>query len=176
MSTGAGCLAERGADEARMTPEAERLQQFLRFSAPFGPIGTVIVLGFWWIWDVDDDPLARDILRRALERVGWSVHEAENGRCALDGLAEARPTLVLLDLMMPEMDGFEFLAKLRDQPDWGHVPVLVVTAKTLSASERSRLNGDVGKILQKGSYTRKELLAEVSTLVGAAARRQPHPS
>jgi signal transduction histidine kinase/DNA-binding response OmpR family regulator len=125
---------------------------------------------------VDDDPLARDMLRRALERGGWSVHEAENGRRALDRLAEARPTLVLLDLMMPEMDGFEFLGKLRDQPEWGGVPVLVVTAKSLSADERSRLNGDVGKILQKGSYTREELLAEVSTLVGAAAKRQPQPS
>jgi len=125
---------------------------------------------------VDDDPLARDMLRRALERGGWSVHEAENGRCALDGLADARPTLILLDLMMPEMDGFEFLGELRDRPEWGRVPVLVVTAKTLSAAERTRLNGDVGKILQKGSYTREDLLAEVSTLVGAAARRQPHPS
>jgi CheY-like chemotaxis protein len=116
------------------------------------------------------------MLQRALERGGWSVHGAENGRCALETLAEARPTLILLDLMMPEMDGFEFLGRLRSQPAWAQVPVLVITAKTLSAAERARLNGDVGKILQKGSYTREELLAEVGTLVSAAARHQPHPA
>ena len=99
--------AERAAAQARMLPEAERLQQFLRFSAPFG---------------------------------------------------------------------LEFLDRLRDHPEWGRIPVLVVTAKTLSADERTRLNRDVGRILQKGSYTREEFLAEVGTLVGSAARRPPYPS
>jgi signal transduction histidine kinase/DNA-binding response OmpR family regulator len=125
---------------------------------------------------IDDDPLARDMLQRALERGGWSVHEAENGRCALEALGQARPSLILLDLMMPEMDGFEFLGRLRSQPAWAQVPVLVITAKTLTAAEHAQLNGDVGKILQKGSYTREELLAEVGALVSAAARRQPHPA
>jgi signal transduction histidine kinase/CheY-like chemotaxis protein len=158
-----------GADEFITKPvDWEDLAQVLRRYESGGSGRRALV--------IDDDPLARDMLRRALERGGWSVHEAENGRCALDELANARPTLILLDLMMPEMDGFEFLNQLLDQPEWGRVPVLVVTAKTLSAAERTRLNGDVGKILQKGSYTREELLAEVSTLVGAAARRQPYAS
>jgi CheY-like chemotaxis protein len=61
----------------------------------------------------DDLPSNRDMLRRALEKEGWQVSEAENGRAALDRVAERRPSLILLDLMMPVMDGFEFVMGLR---------------------------------------------------------------
>ncbi len=118
---------------------------------------------------VDDEPQAREVLRRGLERAGWRVAEAENGRAALERLAETPPQLILLDLMMPEMDGFEFVAKLREKERWRSIPVLVITAKDLTAEERTRLEGRVSKILQKGSYSREDLLAEIRTLVGARA-------
>jgi CheY-like chemotaxis protein len=68
----------------------------------------------------------REVTRRILELGGWSVVEAENGRVGLDRLASVRPGLILLDLMMPEMDGFEFVGELRKNPDWKSIPVVVV--------------------------------------------------
>jgi CheY-like chemotaxis protein len=100
---------------------------------------------------VDDDPDNRQLVRRLLAREGWAVVEAENGRAALERLAEARPALILLDLMMPEMDGFQFLEELhRREPPLG-VPVVVLTAKELTPADRDRLNGGVARILQKGN-------------------------
>jgi CheY-like chemotaxis protein len=116
---------------------------------------------------VDDDPTARDMLRRGLERAGWRVEEAENGRVGLEQVAAAAPRLVLLDLMMPEMDGFEFLDEFRRNAAWRSIPVLVITAKELTSEDRSRLNGGVARILQKGSLSREQLLDEVRGLVDA---------
>jgi signal transduction histidine kinase/DNA-binding response OmpR family regulator len=115
---------------------------------------------------VDDEADARDMLRRGLERAGWRVAEAENGRVALERVAEAPPRLILLDLMMPEMDGFEFVVQLRRNEAWWSIPVLVITAMELTADDRARLEGNVARIIQKGSYGRDELLREVHTLVG----------
>jgi CheY-like chemotaxis protein len=116
---------------------------------------------------VEDDSATREMLRRVLHTEGWVVAEAENGRAALDRIAERRPALILLDLMMPEMDGFSFMDELRRHEDWGTIPVVVVTAKDLTAEDRLRLNGYVHKILQKGTYRREELLAEVRDLVAS---------
>ncbi|MEJ2187441.1 MAG: response regulator, partial [Gemmatimonadota bacterium] len=110
---------------------------------------------------VEDDPAARDMLRRTMERAGWTVLEAENGRVALERLADAQPQLLLLDLMMPEMDGFELAARLRTLPEWRQLPIIVVTARDLSPDDRARLNGSVVAVLQKGAYGAQELLAEV---------------
>ena len=114
---------------------------------------------------VDDEPANRDVLRKGLERAGWSVVEAENGQVALDRVAEAVPRLILLDLMMPVMDGFEFVAELRKNEAWRQVPVLVVTAKEITAEDRVRLEGHVSRILQKGSFGQQELVREVRKLV-----------
>jgi CheY-like chemotaxis protein len=123
---------------------------------------------------VDDDATVRQLLRRMLESEGYAVLEADNGRAALGALAEARPSVILLDLMMPEMDGFEFVAELRRHEPWRAIPVIVITAKDLSRDDRDRLNGYVHKILQKGTHGRDELLAEVRELVTASvARRRP---
>jgi CheY-like chemotaxis protein len=89
------------------------------------------------------------------------VLEAENGRVALERLADAQPQLLLLDLMMPEMDGFELAARLRTLPEWRQLPIIVVTARDLSSDDRARLNGSVVAVLQKGAYGAQELLAEV---------------
>ena len=125
---------------------------------------------------MDDDPAMRDMVRRALEREGIPVVEAEHGRAALSRLAAARPALILLDLMMPEMDGFEFLATLRGRHEASRtIPVVIVTAKELTVEERERLNGQVTRVIQKGGGPLDSLLAEIHDLVAARVRatRQP---
>jgi len=114
---------------------------------------------------VEDDQDTRRWLARALEAEGWQVTEAENGRVALEQLATTRPDLILLDLMMPEMDGFEFLTEIRRSKTLHDVPVVVITAAELTDEDRRRLNGGVERILQKAAFERDELLAEVHKLV-----------
>ena len=120
---------------------------------------------------VEDDPATREMEARTLEREGWAVTEAENGRVALERVSARRPGLILLDLMMPEMDGFTFAAELRKRPAWRTIPIIVVTAMDLTAEDRLRLNGQVAGILQKGAYKQDELFAEVRTLVDACLRK-----
>ncbi len=114
---------------------------------------------------VDDDPENREMLRRMLEREGWTVVEAENGRRALDCVEAARPSMILLDLMMPEMDGFAFMEEFRKHPENRMVPVIVVTAKDLTEEDHRRLTGQVASILQKGQTTREDLMGEVRQLL-----------
>jgi len=121
---------------------------------------------------VDDDPDVRALLRRMLEREGYTVDEADNGRVALERVRERAPGAILLDLMMPEMDGFEFLEELRRDEAGRGIPVIVVTARELSAEDHRRLNGSVERILQKGAYGHDHLLAEVRRLVGASIRQR----
>jgi signal transduction histidine kinase/CheY-like chemotaxis protein len=113
---------------------------------------------------VEDDPASREVLRRTLEQDGWKVCEARNGKEGLALLEEGIPDLVLLDLMMPEMDGFEFVEQLRANAAWAQIPVLVVTARDLSLEERQRLDGRVRKILQKGAFSRDQLAREIRSL------------
>jgi CheY-like chemotaxis protein len=120
---------------------------------------------------VDDDDIMRRGMRLALEHDGWQVTEAENGRVALARLAEVRPDIIMLDLMMPEMDGFEFLVEMRGRAEWRDIPVLVVTAKDLTAEERSRLNGDVERVLQKGASELDELLQEIGRILPGSIER-----
>ncbi len=118
---------------------------------------------------VEDDPDTRDMLRRAAEKHGWEVLEAENGRVGLQRLASQVPAVILLDLMMPEMDGFTFVEELRRLPQCRHVPVIVVTAKDLSEEDRRRLNGQVFQILQKGGHSPQELLDELHNVLDSIA-------
>jgi CheY-like chemotaxis protein len=116
---------------------------------------------------VEDDPATRDVVRRTLERDGWIVFEADNGRSALESLKRAAPDLIVLDLMMPEMDGFEFVAELRRTESGRRIPVVVVTAKEITAEDRARLNGHVRKIFHKGSFSREELTAELRRVLAS---------
>jgi signal transduction histidine kinase/DNA-binding response OmpR family regulator len=116
---------------------------------------------------VEDDDDTREMLQRTLEREGFTVTEAADGRAGLDRVAEQRPSLILLDLLMPQMNGFEFLAELQARPDWRTIPVVVVTAKDLTAEEHARLSGQVSEVLRKGAYTRERLLSEVRERVAA---------
>ena len=120
---------------------------------------------------IEDDPDMRELERTVLACGGHQVIVAENGREGLRALEGRRPCVILLDLMMPVMDGFEFLAELRQEEAWRQIPVIVVTAKNLSPEEHERLNGSVARILQKGAYDRQALLAEVRALVAASVRQ-----
>jgi PAS domain S-box-containing protein len=121
---------------------------------------------------VDDEPEARDLLRRALESDGWSVVEAANGLLAIERLQERRPAVILLDLMMPEMNGFQFVEELRKNTHWRDIPVVVVTAKDLTPEERLLLDSQVGIVLQKGAYQSEELLRETGRLVASRIRKE----
>ncbi len=118
---------------------------------------------------VDDQPENREMLRRTLEKERWQVSEAENGRVALDRVAERRPSLILLDLMMPVMDGFEFVMELRKVEAWREIPIIVVTARDLTEEDRSRLSGEVAGLIQKGGMDRESLLAQLRAQLSALA-------
>ncbi len=119
---------------------------------------------------VEDDADARNMMRQAIEKLGLMVGEASNGRQALSWLTEnSAPAVILLDLMMPEMDGFEVLDELAANADWCEIPVIVITAKELSASERERLSRQAQKVIAKGTASRFDIAAAVS----AAMRRRP---
>ena len=119
---------------------------------------------------VDDDDVVRRSVRQALEPIGWQVSEAENGQVAVEALIAARPDVIILDLMMPKMDGFEFLDELRVRPDWQDIPVVVITAKDLTDEDRSRLNGGVERIIQKSD--RDEMLRQLSREISRCVKRQ----
>jgi len=119
---------------------------------------------------IDDDVDTRARIRVSLERDGWSVTEADNGLHALTRLESHTPGMVLLDLSMPVMDGFEFLERMRAKPGCSDIPVIVLTALDLSREERRRLQG-VGQILNKGDVSMRTLaerLYGVAGISGAA--------
>ena len=96
--------------------------------------------------------------------------EAENGQVAVDSITAARPDVIILDLLMPEMDGFEFMDELRGRPDWKDVPVVVITAKDLTDEDRNRLNGGVERIIQKSD--RDEMLRQLSREISKCVKRR----
>jgi DNA-binding response OmpR family regulator len=116
---------------------------------------------------VDDDPATRDVLRRTLGREGWTVAEAEDGYEALALLERSTPppAVVVLDLMMPGMDGFQVLEAIRRSGTWREVPVVVVTAKDLTRDELLWLRTNAEDVFQKSSYNRRELIALVDDLI-----------
>ncbi len=118
---------------------------------------------------VDDDADARVRLRAVLERDGWSVAEAADGEAALACVEAAVPRVVLLDLVMPVMDGFAFLHALRARPGCADVPVVVLTARDLTAEDRSRLRG-ASQVLAKGEATLRDIAAKLRALVPAAGQ------
>jgi adenylate cyclase len=124
---------------------------------------------------VEDDEIMRQQWRRMLSGEGCEVIEAENGRVALEHLTKTRPDLIFLDLIMPEMDGFEFLVELSKKPGLKTVPVVVVTAATLNEDDHRRLNGGVERVLAKTDLNSDQLLEELRGLVAryVPGRRSP---
>ncbi len=116
---------------------------------------------------VDDLPDNRALLRNALEGDGWTVEEAGNGLEALERLEHRRPDAILLDLMMPEMDGIAFVERLRSNERNRSIPVLVVTAKDITPVDRQRLSGGVQAIMQKGAVDLTELVAQTRALLSS---------
>ncbi|MEQ8461535.1 MAG: response regulator [Sandaracinaceae bacterium] len=114
---------------------------------------------------VEDEEATRALMTRALRRDGWSVSEASNGREALSCFAEVAPSVILLDLMMPEMDGFEFLGALREEPAGADIPVVVVTAKDLTEEEVAFFRGRAQAVLRKSIHDREKLVSEVKRQV-----------
>ena len=117
---------------------------------------------------VEDDEMMRLILRRILEDEGYVVTEAANGLEALERLRSAIPGAVLLDLLMPVMDGFEFFAAMHAEPAWRDIPVLVITSKDLTEEDHARLNSSVIRILEKGGQGYEALMADVRKMVAAS--------
>jgi PAS domain S-box-containing protein len=148
--------------------QRDRLLAILEKYCPPSQPATVMV--------VEDDIETQEIIRRLLENAGIQVMVAENGRVALERLAESQPGLILLDLMMPEMDGFQFVDHVRQHEAWRAIPIVVVTAKDLTAEDRLRLNGYVTEIIQKDSIGQEELLAEVSKMVKTRLQKSPKKS
>ncbi len=110
---------------------------------------------------VEDDEASRSLLRRYLNDERWVIREAHDGLQALERLEEQLPQVVLLDLMMPQMDGFDVLERLRANPAWRHIPVIIVTAKSLTPQEQAYLRQGAAHIFHKGALSRRALLGEV---------------
>jgi signal transduction histidine kinase/CheY-like chemotaxis protein len=143
-----------GATEYLTKPiERDRLVSVLQRTLASPSAGPLLV--------VEDDEDTREMLRRLLQKQGWTVLEAANGREALDIVAGSTPALVLLDLMMPEMDGFEFLRRFRRAPATEHIPVVVLTAKELTTDDIAELEGAVTRVLQKGAHSGDDILQEI---------------
>ena len=152
-----------GAADYLMKPvDRQRLVGVLRRLSNQNPADVLVV---------EDDEATRDMIRKVLEKEGCKVRQAPNGRVGLDMVAQAKPDVIFLDLMMPEMDGFQFVAELGHTPGCGNIPVVVVTAKDITEEDRRRLNGHVEQILQKGAYDREQLLGKVREFVARARAR-----
>ena len=119
---------------------------------------------------VEDDAHIRGMMRQSLSTNGWTITEADNGRVALHRLAEHRPDAIVLDLIMPEMDGFEFLTALRARDEWRTLPVVVVTARDLTEEDRRRLNGGVERVIRKSVDVGDDLLRDVANALSACVR------
>ncbi len=147
-----------GAVESLTKPiDRQRLRQLVQQHANSNGTGHALV--------VEDDEPSRSLLRRALEESSWEVTEAENGAVALERVAERQPDLILLDLMMPVMDGFDFVLELRRRENGRSIPVVVITSKDLTEEDRLLLAGGVEQIIEKGAFTQDELLQQVRGLV-----------
>lgn len=120
---------------------------------------------------VDDDEEARDYLKRILQKVGWRVNEAKNGLEALESIKHIEPSVILLDLLMPEMDGFEVVSKLQSHPLWSLIPVIVLSAKDLTSEDYNRLNGSVQKIYKKGGYEHAEFIQSLKKQIELSIQR-----
>jgi len=115
---------------------------------------------------VDDSPEARRLVRRILQSQGnYIIFEASNGREAIEVIERELPDLIILDLMMPEIDGFSVLDFLKNKPETAQIPVVVATAKELTSEEKNRLQGQIQSLMQKGDFLNDEFLDEVRTLI-----------
>jgi signal transduction histidine kinase/CheY-like chemotaxis protein/HAMP domain-containing protein len=122
---------------------------------------------------VEDDLATRETVRHTVEKMGLTVAEATNGRLAIEWLEQnPPPALILLDLMMPEMDGFEFLDTFNSHADWRQVPVVVITAKQLTAAERGLLSGQTRSVIKRGASIDSDITEAIRKAVGQRPMRR----
>jgi signal transduction histidine kinase/CheY-like chemotaxis protein len=137
--------------------DRDRLHRVItRFRASAAPTRVVLV---------EDDAVQRERMRGWLEGPQWTVREAENGREALKRIQETKPDVILLDLMMPEMDGFAVVAALQKEAGWRDIPVIVITSLDLDAKDRERLNAGVQFVLVKERFRPADLVERIRRLV-----------
>ena len=115
---------------------------------------------------VDDDEDALVLVLAMLAESSYEVETARDGREALEVISQKLPDAIVLDLMLPEMDGFEVVHRLSVNAGWRNTPVILLTARDLSHEERRALDASTTRIIQKGSFTRDDLLAELSLAIG----------
>ena len=133
--------------------------------ARFSPLGGQILV-------VDDDPLVPDLVRQLLEDDNYRIVHAANGSEALDSVENNQPDVILLDLLMPEMDGFAVIEALQQSQEHGDIPIIVLTAKALSEEERKMLNQRVVAVIEKQGLTREQLLQELRQVLPAGRRHR----
>jgi signal transduction histidine kinase/CheY-like chemotaxis protein len=137
--------------------DRERLRRVIsRFRAPSRPTRVLMV---------EDDTVQRERMLALLQGPQWTVREAENGREALKRIQESKPDVILLDLMMPEMDGFAVVAALQKEASWQDIPVIVITARDLDDKDRERLNSGVRSVLVKESFRPSDLVERIRRVV-----------
>ena len=120
---------------------------------------------------IEDEEFFRKAMVHILELEGWRVFQAENGKVALDHLDDKKPSLILLDLNMPVMDGFEFLTHFHEEERWHSIPVVVLTAKELTVEEHARLNNYVETVFSKKAYNREEFALHIHQLIAVSSAR-----
>ena len=153
-----------GATEYMMKPvDRERLTEILLKFRDVAPPRSALV--------IDHEEGSRKTLVQLLEKEGWNVVEAENGLVAIERVAEQRPDLILLDLIMPEMNGYQFVAELHKHDEWKAIPIVVITASDVSVEDRILLDGYVEKVLPKGALSKDALLAEIRDLISVCVQR-----
>jgi signal transduction histidine kinase/DNA-binding response OmpR family regulator len=155
-------FAMGAADYMRKPVDWDRLEGMIARHAPRGELPILVV---------EDDPASREMLVRVVQRTGVPVRQAADGREALAQIAEERPQLILLDLMMPQVDGFDFVDRLRQSERGAEIPVLVVTAKSLTPEDFERLHGKVEDVLRKGAFRQDELVARIRSMIASGGRR-----
>jgi DNA-binding response OmpR family regulator len=126
---------------------------------------------------IDDDPLAVDTLAGMLEPEGFNVRKAYGGQQGLDMALAERPDLIVVDLLMPQVNGFEVLQRLRESPEMKDTPVFIITVKDLTSDDLQQLNSFASAVMQKGTFVRNEFVQEVRRLIRLKANhagRDPH--
>jgi CheY-like chemotaxis protein len=130
------------------------LDLIAKYRAPSGPTRVLVV---------EDDAMQRERIRSWLEPQRWLLIEAENGRLALDRLRECIADVIILDLMMPEMDGFQLVAEQK-HPVWNQIPIIVVTAR-LTVEDHARLNSGIEMVLRNETFSPTTLIERVRQVV-----------
>ncbi len=144
---------------------ADYLSKPIQWEQLFASISRLQLKGSRNVLIVEDDPATSEMLSRSMSKEGWNTAHAANGKIGIQAVQNHIPQLILLDLMMPEMDGFEFMKALRSLPGCQHVPVIIITAKDITDEDRKRLNGQVASILEKTTTSLEDIVKQIGAIL-----------